>query len=433
MRLALPPRRPPLLASAVAAVSLALLAPTAPAAPAAAVASQPVACAPAGATNVELGGSRLGQAGAQTALPAGVPAPPPLAATSWLVADVTNGTVVAACNAHLRLRPASTLKVLTALSLVESLDPQARYTATAQDAAIEGSKVGLVPGSTYSVVDLLHGLMLSSGNDAANALAGMVGGMPSAAERMNAEARRLQAADTFAVNTSGLDADGQVSSAYDLALLGREALQRPWLAKVIATTRYDFPAGGTAIGRNRKRFQIANHNRLLGSFAGTTGVKNGYTSLAGGTFVGAATRSGRSYVVTVMNAGQPVTPMALQLLTWAFASAASAAPVGQLVAPLGSASGTTGTPPPSPSPSVSQSALAQPSPTPSPGVSEPGGTPSPQATATAVAAVPVTAQTQTQAPRLAALGYIAVAFTLLLGVSLARSRARTRRARRRST
>lgn len=428
-------RLPPL--ALVVAVASGLAVTAAPPASAAAP-TVPVACAPAPATGIDLGGPRLAQAGVQSALPAGRPAPPPISATAWLVADLSSGQVVAACNAHLRLRPASTLKVLTALSLVESLDPGTLYTATAQDASVDGSKVGLVPGSTYSVVDLLHGMLLPSGNDAANAFAALAGGMPAATSRMNAEARRLQANETVAVNTSGLDADGQVSSAYDLALLGREALKRPWLAAVMTTPRYSFPGANPPPGASRTHYQIQNGNRLLGTFQGATGVKNGFTSLAAGTFIGSATRGSRSYLVTVMNAGHPVTPMAAELLTWAFASGPGAMPVGRLVEPL--SAGGQGAPPTSAGP-PSPSSSGQPSTTPAIGQgasSTPGvaavQTPeaSPAVTVTAVAAEPLGSEqvASTQAPRLAALGYIALAGLLAMSALGLRGR-RLKRARRR--
>jgi hypothetical protein len=193
--------------------------------------------------------------------------------------------------------------------------------------------VGLSPGSTYTGDDLWHGLLMASGNDAAHALADLAGGPAASAELMAAEARRLGALDTVPMNTSGLDAPGQVTSAYDLALLGRAALGRPYLAKIMTTRTYSFPGKGIGNGKARKRFQIQNHNRLLGSYTGATGVKNGYTVKAGGSFVGAATRGGRSYVVTVLRADGRTSEMARQLLDWAFAAGPAALPVGRLVTP----------------------------------------------------------------------------------------------------
>ncbi len=280
-----------------------------------------------------VGGDQLSRPGMQVALPAGVPAPPPVRATAWLVADLTTGAVLAACNAHVPLAPASTLKVLTALSLDHRLNWQASYVGRPADAATDGSKVGIVAGSTYSVRDLFHGLMLSSGNDAATALATMAGGMPSTVGLMNAEARRLGALDTTAVNDSGLDARGQVSSAYDLALLGRAALADPALAGLVRTTTYTFPGRNPARGKKRGTFQIQNHNWLLTNFPGATGVKNGYTVAAGGSYIGSATRGGHTYLVTTLRAEGYTWRVAKALLDWAFVAGPSARPVGALVEP----------------------------------------------------------------------------------------------------
>jgi len=278
-----------------------------------------------------LGGPRLARPGMQVDLPAGTPAPPAQRATAWIVVDLTTDTVVAACNAHVPLAPASTLKVLTALALRPVVPPSALHTATPADAAIDGSKVGLVPGSVYTGDDLWHGLLMGSGNDTANALATMAGGLPAATEMMNRTARRLGAADTVARNTSGLDAPGQVSSVYDLAVFGRAALADPGIAALVSTSRYRFPAAGTRTSaKGRKRFEIQNHNRLLGGYRGTTGIKNGYTQAAGGSFVASARRGSRSYLVALLRTDAGTWKMARSLLEWAFTQAAAARPVGVL-------------------------------------------------------------------------------------------------------
>ncbi len=289
-----------------------------------------------------VGGAALSAPGVQVSVPPGAAQPPVLPAAAWVVADATTGAVVASCNAHVPFMPASTIKILTALALEAKVDPRSTYVALAADAQSDGTKVGLSPGSTYTGDDLWHGLLMASGNDAAHALADLAGGPTASAELMAAEARRLGALDTVPVNTSGLDAPGQVTSAYDLALLGRAALARPYLAKIMTTRTYAFPGKGIGNGKARKRFQIQNHNRLLGSYTGATGVKNGYTVKAGGSFVGAATRGGRSYVVTVLRADGRTSEMARQLLDWAFATAPTAQPVGRLVSPEDVAAGRLG-------------------------------------------------------------------------------------------
>jgi D-alanyl-D-alanine carboxypeptidase (penicillin-binding protein 5/6) len=276
---------------------------------------------------------RLDRPGVVVDLPRGTPAPPAPQATGWLLADLDSGEIVAAQGAHTQLAPASTLKVLTALAIGSEEDLDTPYTARDADVAIDGSKVGLVPGSRYTVRDLLHGLMLGSGNDCAEALAAVAGGDRKAVDRMNEVARALGAEDTHAATPSGLDAPGQVTTAYDLALISRAALKDGTVSKVMATRNYKFPAEGKALGAGRKRFDIQNHNKLLGNFPGATGGKTGFTEAARQSFVGSADRDGRRYVVTLLHGEGRPWQQAGELLDWAFANAAKAEPVGELKAP----------------------------------------------------------------------------------------------------
>ena len=332
------PGRPLRLLAAVLAMAPPTLAALAVAPTASAAASTPAPSATAPfvlprATST-IGGERLSRLGPQVDLPPGTAGPPAVNATAWLVADLTTGDVLASSNAHVPLAPASTLKILTAITLAPRLDPKAVYTAVDADAAIDGTKVGLVPRSRYTVDDLLHGLMMGSGNDTANALASLSGGMPAATAAMAERADRLQACDTVPVNDSGLDAPGQVSSPYDLALFGRAALADRQVAALLRTTAYSFPAGGGSFDTTRKRYQIQNHNRLLRNYDGATGVKNGFTDLARGSFVGSATRGGRSYIVTLMRTEGRNWHDAAALLDWAFAAGSGLRPVGRLADPL---------------------------------------------------------------------------------------------------
>jgi serine-type D-Ala-D-Ala carboxypeptidase (penicillin-binding protein 5/6) len=279
----------------------------------------------------DAGGARLAQPGLQVQLKPGTAAPPRLKASAWIVADLTTGDVIAACNAHVPMAPASTLKVLTALALHPRLAPRTPYVARQQDAAMDGTKVGLVPGSVYTIDNLWHGLLMGSGNDAANALATLAGGLPKATALMTSTARSLGARDTVVANTSGLDAPGQVSSVYDLALFGRALLHDPALAGLVRTTIYGFPAAGHATRKGaRKTYQIQNHNRLLLTYPGTTGIKNGYTSTAGASLVASATRGGHSYVIAMLRSDVNVWGMGKALFDWAFAQNGGAAPVGRL-------------------------------------------------------------------------------------------------------
>jgi serine-type D-Ala-D-Ala carboxypeptidase (penicillin-binding protein 5/6) len=260
---------------------------------------------------------------------------PVVKAGSWLVADMDSGKVLAARDPHGLYRPASTLKTLTALTLLPLLSKTKVYIAQAADATVEGSKVGLLPGAAYTVNQLFYGLLLPSGNDAASALANVYGGWAETVTAMRATAAGINALDTHVVNPSGLDAPGQFSSAYDLALIARAGLERPDFANYVSTRVYQFPGTMPAKrGAGRPTYQIQNQNRLLRQgFPGTIGVKTGYTTLAGNTFVAAVRRSGHTVLVTLMHVQAATVPAAAEALTtWAFDNFGRPG-VGTLVAP----------------------------------------------------------------------------------------------------
>jgi D-alanyl-D-alanine carboxypeptidase (penicillin-binding protein 5/6) len=328
------PRPARILAALTAGFVLAVMAPpgSATAAIEAVAAAKPKPV-PLPAASSWVGGKALIGTSVLTDLPAGVPKPKSPEAASWLIADLDTRSVLAGRRVHVPLAPASTLKIFTALALAPKLDPAKVYTGRDADAAIDGTKVGIDPGSTYTVDDLLHGMLMSSGNDCANALGTLVGGTAKATTLMQEQAVALGAFDTAAHNTSGLDAKGQVSSAYDLALAGSAALQNKQLATIMKTTAYKFPGIGKSLGKKRKRFETQNHNRLLRNYTGSIGVKNGYTVAARGSFVGAATRHGHTYLVVVMRSEGSTWHQAADLLDWAFAHGKRARPVGTLVQP----------------------------------------------------------------------------------------------------
>jgi D-alanyl-D-alanine carboxypeptidase (penicillin-binding protein 5/6) len=177
-------------------------------------------------------------------------------------------------------------------------------------------------------------VFLNSGNDAVHVLAALNGGWEHTARQMEIKARSLGARDTTVVSPDGYDADGQASSAYDLAVFGRAGLRDPDFARYCSTAHAAFP------GYDGTTFQIANTNRLLTGaddvepYPGLLGIKNGYTSEAGNTLVAAARQGGRTLVVTVMNPqegdGLTVYEEARELLDWGFDAAGHVDPVGSL-------------------------------------------------------------------------------------------------------
>jgi serine-type D-Ala-D-Ala carboxypeptidase (penicillin-binding protein 5/6) len=276
-----------------------------------------------------VGGAQLASTGLVLDAPGAKPLPK-LTAGSFLLADLDTGDVLAARNPHGRLRPASTLKVLTAITVLPQLDPNAVYTVGSADANAEGSRVGVVPDATYTVHQLFQGMFLVSGNDAASALANAAGGQRQTVARMNATAKRLGALDTTARNTSGLDAPGQYTSAYDLALFARAGLARQDFRDYVTTVKAQFPGKMAKKGKTRKSYQIYTQDRLLLNYHGAIGVKTGWTTKARGTFVGAATRNGHTLIATVMHTKVSSWVESRSLLEWGFANIAATRPVGSL-------------------------------------------------------------------------------------------------------
>jgi len=276
-----------------------------------------------------VGGAQLASTGLIIDAPGAKPLPK-LTAGSFLLADLDTGDVLAARNPHGRLRPASTLKVLTAITVLPQLDPDAVYTAQSADANAEGSRVGIVPAATYTVRQLFQGMFLVSGNDAASALANAAGGQRQTVARMNATAKSLDALDTTARNPSGLDAPGQYTSAYDLALFARAGLGRQDFRDYVTTVKTEFPGKMPKKGKARKSFQIYTQDRLLLNYRGAIGVKTGWTTKARGTFVGAATRDGHTLVATVMHTKVSSWLESQALLEWGFANIDKTRPVGSL-------------------------------------------------------------------------------------------------------
>ncbi|MFI8891036.1 D-alanyl-D-alanine carboxypeptidase family protein [Streptomyces paradoxus] len=346
-------RRSLLVTSAVL-TSLALTAPAAVAAPkpSGSPSASPSATPPASMSSV--GGARLGKPGTQVNLASGVPVlPKDLSARSWIVADAESGDVLAAHNAHWRLAPASTLKMLFADTLLPRFPRDTKHKVVPSDLAGIGSgssMVGIKEEETYTVHDLWLGVFLRSGNDAVHVLSAMNKGVENTVEDMNEHAEELQALDTHVVSPDGYDAEGQVSSAYDLTLIARSGMQKKDFREYASTVSAKFP-GKTKKGKKgktvRESFEIQNTNRLLSGdsdvpvYQGIAGVKNGNTTNAGATFTGVAERGGKVLLVTVMNPEKPghneVYKETARLFDWGFKAAGKVQPVGELVPPKGAA------------------------------------------------------------------------------------------------
>ncbi|WP_409434946.1 D-alanyl-D-alanine carboxypeptidase family protein [Mycobacterium sp. SMC-14] len=276
-----------------------------------------------------VGGEALAGCGI-VAAPDTPPVPGEVSAESWLVADLDSGAVIAARDPHGRHRPASVIKVLTAMASLNELDPNMVVPGTQEDANAEGTRVGVGPGGRFTVDQLLHGLLMGSGNDAAHALAMQLGGWDVALHKINTLAARLGGRDTRAATPSGLDGPGMSTSAYDIGLFYRYAWNNPAFTNIVATRSFDFPGYGDTPG-----YQLENDNQLLYNYPGALGGKTGYTDDAGQTFVGAATRDGRRLVAVLLRGTrQPIPPwqQAAQLLDYGF-SVPPGTRVGTLIEP----------------------------------------------------------------------------------------------------
>ncbi|MFV8166056.1 D-alanyl-D-alanine carboxypeptidase family protein [Mycobacterium sp. 134] len=276
-----------------------------------------------------IGGEALSGCGVITAANT-PPLPNDVSAEAWVVADLDSGDIIAAKDPHGRHRPASIIKVLVATAALNELNLNKLVAGTQDDANSEGTRVGVGPGGRYTINDLLHGLLMHSGNDAAHALAVQLGGMDPALQKLNILAGKLGGRDTRAATPSGLDGPGMSTSAYDIGLFYRYAWQNPAFADIVATQTYDFP------GRDgNPSYPVENDNKLLYNYPGAMGGKTGYTDDAGQTFVGAANRDGRRLVAILMKGTRvPIAPweQAAHLLDYGFATPAGTK-VGTLVDP----------------------------------------------------------------------------------------------------
>ncbi len=212
-----------------------------------------------------------------------------VSAESWIVLDTLTGTAPAEGNADAPMRIASLTKLAAAMAALDLLDPDDAVTVSEAACAVEGSRMGLVPGERVTVRTLLCGLLLSSGNDAALALDEAAGGR--LVPEMNALAEALSLADTHFANPHGLDAEGHYSTARDLAVLAAAAMEDSRIREITKTR--DFRTEG---------YSLHNHNKLLWSLPGCEGVKTGFTKAAGRCLISSVSRGGRRIVIVTLNA-----------------------------------------------------------------------------------------------------------------------------------
>lgn len=215
-----------------------------------------------------------------------------ISAENAIMVDGQTGRVLYEKNEDVRSLIASTTKIMTALVVSEQCNVLDRMAIPKEAVGIEGSSIYLQEGEILTIQELLYGLMLHSGNDAAVALAIYCGGtVEGFAELMNDKAHRLGLKNTHFVNPHGLDAPDHYSTAEDLAVLAAYAMENPIFARTVS-------AKTVTIGQRCLR----NHNKLLWRVEGADGVKTGFTKAAGRILVSSAARSGRRIVAVTINA-----------------------------------------------------------------------------------------------------------------------------------
>lgn len=243
----------------------------------------------------------------------GTPAPA-LSAPAAIVVDVDSAVIMYEKNPRTKLMPASTTKIMTALVALEQYNLTEILTVQEADESI-GHSMHLKRGEKISAENLLYGILVESGNDAALTLAqNYPGGYQKFVDRMNQKTRELNAEDTTFRNVSGVEQYNHVTSVRDLALIGKAAMQNPIFARMVATKSITVTSADGAIVH-----ELSNINELLGEVPGLRGIKTGWTEHAGECLVTLTERNGRS-IITVILGSNDRFGESTALIEWAFAN-----------------------------------------------------------------------------------------------------------------
>lgn len=245
-----------------------------------------------------------------------LPDPPSVNGEACIVMDPVTGKVLYEKNAREILEPASTTKIMTAILALERGNLGDIVVTGSEPPKAEGTRIYLEVGEKLTLEQVLYGMMLNSGNDAAIAVAEHISGdVPSFVELMNQKAREIGAFDTNFVNPNGLVDEGHVTTAYDLALITRYAMNNfPKFREIVATKTMDIPWQAKEHDRS-----LINLNKLLWEYDGANGVKTGYTSRAGRTLVASAVRDGWQLIAVILKSDlNEIWPNAKALLDYGF-------------------------------------------------------------------------------------------------------------------
>ena len=218
-----------------------------------------------------------------------------ISAKSAVLIDGASGRVLYEKNAHEKLPMASTTKIMTGLLACESGKMEEIVVTSPVASGTEGSSLWLKIGEKQTLENLTYGLMLKSGNDAAIAIAEhLCGNISAFSLKMTQRAQKIKAFNTQFKNPNGLDEDGHYTTAYDLALISREAMKNELFRKIVSTKKYSIPLEGEEWDR-----ALTNHNKMLWRYEGCNGVKTGFTKKCGRCLVTSAERNGSLICVTL--------------------------------------------------------------------------------------------------------------------------------------
>ncbi len=224
-------------------------------------------------------------------------ATPTVSAQSAALVSADTGELIYGCNSNKMLPMASTTKIMTALVVLENANLDTVFTVPQEVCGTEGSSIYLSPGEKITIRDLLYGLMLESGNDAASALAvACCGSTEAFAEKMNTKAKELGLISTSFKNPHGLSADGHYTTAYELAKITYHAMKNPVFRQITSTKNYT-----VTNSEGVPTHYFANHNKMLRTYSGANGVKTGYTIASGRCLVSSAERDGSSFIAVTLN------------------------------------------------------------------------------------------------------------------------------------
>lgn len=219
-----------------------------------------------------------------------------ISAKAYALIEAETGRLIMGANVNERLPMASTTKIMTGLLACESGRLDEEFVVPEEPLRVEGSSMGLVPGEVITLRNLVYGLMLESGNDAANTIAFLLeGSLEAFAEKMNERAGELGLKNTHFDNPSGLDGPTHYTTALDLARLGAHAMKNADFADIVSTWEKLVPYNGIPNGR-----KLVNHNALLRQYEGTVGIKTGFTKKSGRCLVSCAKRGGVTLVAATL-------------------------------------------------------------------------------------------------------------------------------------